>query len=200
MLNFLHKGITLEAMERTFWLLVKHKIRTLVYIMYGFPTETVADFEATRELLERLDNPPHLYSRFVPFPGSTLSDYCVSQGLVTMPGKLKDWPEFLTAHGHRINLSQVPDEMIAEAAARWRRHYAKDRFMFTLKHYPVDFWRMVINPFRFIREMRGLVRCYVHLNRFNSLVQRPLPSVFAKSKTTRAASISNPCLTKEVSI
>ncbi|APV44706.1 Radical SAM superfamily enzyme YgiQ [Dehalogenimonas formicexedens] len=170
MLDFLHKGITLADMERTVALLVKHRIHTLVYIMYGFPTETVADFQATQELLKRMDNPPHLFSRFVPFPGSALSDYCVSHKLVVFPEKLGDWPDFLTAHGHRINLSQVPDNMIAETAARWRHNYAKDRFIFTMKHYPVEFWRMVANPVKFSRELAGLLRRYFQLNRFNESV------------------------------
>jgi len=93
MLDFLHKGISLETMERTFWLLVKRRIRVLIYIMYGFPTETAADFRQTHDLLKRLDYPPYLYSRFVPFPGSTLSDYCVSYGLITLPQRLAAWPE-----------------------------------------------------------------------------------------------------------
>jgi anaerobic magnesium-protoporphyrin IX monomethyl ester cyclase len=169
MLDFLHKGMTVEAMERTVRLLVKHRVRTLVYIMYGFPGETITDFQATQDLLRRIDNPPHLYSRFVPFPGSALSDFCVSHGLVTFPQKLADWPGFLTAHGYQINLSQVPDEMISRVAASWRHNYAKDRFMFTLKHYPADFWRLVANPVRFTSELAGLIRRHIHLQRSNTL-------------------------------
>ena len=78
MLDFIQKDITVPEMERAFWSLVKHKIRTSVYIMYGFPTETAEDFTATQDMLGRLDNPHYMYNRFIPFPGSVLFGLLVS--------------------------------------------------------------------------------------------------------------------------
>jgi len=88
-------------MERTFWSLIKHKIRTSVYIMYGFPTETVEDFKATQDMLGRLDNPYYMYNRFIPFPGSVLFDYCVNHNLVSLPERLEGWPEYLMRFSNR---------------------------------------------------------------------------------------------------
>ncbi len=174
MLDFLHKGITLEAMERTFWLLVKHKIRTLVYIMYGFPTETVADFTATQDMLSRLDNPYYMYNRFVPFPGSVLFDYCVKHNLVTLPERLEGWPEYLMRFCNQVNISEVPEAVMSEAAARWRATYAVQRFRFTLKHNPAYFSTAFTDPKRFFRELWELVKYHAQVNGYYKVVKQKL--------------------------
>ena len=70
MLDFIQKDISLSQMEKTFWLLTKYKVRVVIYLMYGFPTETIEDREATQAMLDRLDNPAYLFSRvYTPIPG-----------------------------------------------------------------------------------------------------------------------------------
>jgi len=161
-------------MERTFWSLIRHKIRTSVYIMYGYPTETVEDFQATHEMLKRLDNPYYMYNRFVPFPGSALYDYCISRGMITQPERLVDWPAYLMEYANKINLSQVPIEIMQEAAARWRATYAAQRVRFTLKHNPGYFLTALKNPPKFARELWELMKYHSQVNKFYKTVQNKL--------------------------
>ncbi|APV43958.1 Radical SAM superfamily enzyme YgiQ, UPF0313 family [Dehalogenimonas formicexedens] len=180
-LDFMQKDITVPEMERTFWSLVKHHIRTSVYIIYGYPTETVDDFQATHEMLKRLDNPYYMYNRFVPFPGSALYDYCVREGLITPPERLEDWPEYLIEYANKINLSSVPTEMMTEAAANWRATYAAQRVKFTLKHNPAYFLTAFKNPVKFAREVGELIKFHGQVNKFYKTVQQKLLG-FAGSK------------------
>ena len=174
MLDFIQKDITVPEMEQTFWSLIKYRIRTSVYIMYGFPTETVEDFKETHYLLTRLDNPYYMYNRFVPFPGSVLFDYCVKHNLVNLPIRLEDWPEYLMRFSNQVNISEVPDGMLAEAAARWRETYAVQRFRFTLKHNPAYFRTAVTDPKKFFRELYELAKFHIQVNGFYKIVRKKL--------------------------
>ena len=184
MLDFIQKDITVPEMERTFWNLVKYKVRTSVYIMYGFPTETVEDFQATHAMLGRLDNPYYMYNRFVPFPGSVLFDYCCKHGLVTLPERIEDWPEYLMRFSNQVNISEVPDPMLAEAAARWRETYAVQRFRFTLKHNPAYFMTAFTDPKKFFRELWELVKYHTQVNGFYKVVKKTLSSPAPKESVT----------------
>lgn len=174
MLDFIQKDITVPEMERTFWTLVKYKIRTSVYIMYGFPTETLEDFRATHEMLKRLDDPYYMYNRFVPFPGSALFEHCVNHGLVNLPEKIEDWPQYLMRFSNHVNISDVPDDIMAEAAARWRVSYAAQRFRFTLKHNPAYFWTAVTDPKKFFRELWELAKFHIQVNGYYKVVKKTL--------------------------
>src|SRR5208283_2743744 len=168
-LDFVHKGIKVEQIEKSFWLLVKYHIRIVLYFIYGFPTETVDDFQATQDLIRRLDNPSYLYSRFIPIPGSVLWDYCIENKLLTAPKTLEEWPDFCLNYGHKYNLSQVPESAIEEANERFRNNYAWQRFRFTLKHDPGYFWIIFTNPAKFYREMRELLRYHQHINKLKKV-------------------------------
>ncbi len=85
LIDFLCKDTTVKDVERTFWLLVKHKILPRLYIMHGVPTETIEDFNLTQQLIERLDNPPYQYMRYIPYPDTPLFKYCLVKGLITPP-------------------------------------------------------------------------------------------------------------------
>jgi anaerobic magnesium-protoporphyrin IX monomethyl ester cyclase len=192
MLDFIQKDITVPEMEKTFWSLVKAGIRTSVYIMYGFPTETVADFEATQTMLKDLDEPYYMYNRFVPFPGSVLFDYCVKHGLVTLPEKLEGWPEYLMRFSNQINISEVPEEMMSEAAAHWRATYAVQRFRFTLKHNPSYFLTAFTDPRKFSKELWELIKYHTQVNGFYKVVKKKLsgepesvPQLVPVAATTR---------------
>ena len=184
MLDFIQKKITVDKMVKTFWLMVKYKIRTSVYIMYGFPTETVEDFQQSHELLKRLDNPYYMYNRYVPFPGSALFAYCIENGLITPPSKLEDWPKFLMYYSTKGNLSQVPQEMMDKAADKWRRTYAIQRFRFTLKHNPSYFWIIFTNPPKFFREIGDLIKYHSYVNSFYQTVRRRLSRSSGNAKVS----------------
>ena len=194
MLDFIQKDITVPEMERTFWSLIHHKIRTSVYIMYGFPTETVEDFKQTHAMLGRLDDPYYMYNRFVPFPGSVLFDYCVKHNLVSLPERLEGWPEYLMRFSNQVNISEVPEAMMAEAAAHWRQTYAVQRFRFTLKHNPSYFLTAFTDPKKFFRELWELAKFHIQVNGFYKVVKKKLsgssqalkeaPTTLAKATVT----------------
>jgi len=191
MLDFIQKDITVPEMESTFWNLVRSGIRTSVYIMYGFPTETADDFKATQAMLSRLDNPYYMYNRFVPFPGSVLFDYCVKHGLVELPERLEDWPQYLMKFSNQVNISDVPESMMSEAAAHWRATYASQRFRFTLKHHPTYFLTAFTDPKKFFRELWELIKYHTQINGYNKVVRRSL-SVPAPKQAEPVATYSKP--------
>jgi len=197
MLDFIQKDITVPEMEKTFWNLVKHKIRTSVYIMYGFPTETVRDFQATQDMLSRLDNPYYMYNRFVPFPGSVLFDYCISHNLVKLPERLEDWSAYLMKFSNQTNISEVPEAMMSEAAAHWRATYAVQRFRFTLKHNPAYFTTAFTEPRKFFRELWELIKYQAQVKGYYKVVIQKLSSSRVQKPQRVPVSISSPATSRE---
>ena len=145
MLTYLDKG-TIAEMEETFWFLVKQRIIPTLFLMYGYPTETVADFKESLAFLKRLDEPPYLYMKFVPYPGTKLFDQCVEQGILTLPQTLKGWVNFPIVCANETNLSEIPQKMMDEAMADFRRSYATRRVRFMLRHNPAFFLMAVKRP------------------------------------------------------
>jgi ABC-type maltose transport system permease subunit len=114
-------------------------------------------------MLERLDNPYYLYNRFRPLPGTKLFDYCIANNLISPPQTLAEWPAYMMQYSNKINLSEVPDEMITEALAHYLNTYAINRFRFTLKHNPAYFWIIFTNPKKFFRELISLIKNQVYV-------------------------------------
>ena len=170
MLEFIKKEVTVDQMVKTFWLFIKYKIRTSVYILYGMPTETIEDFEETQELLRRLDRPYYMFHRYVPFPGSAMYDYCVEKNLIEVPKKLEEWPGYVKYYGHKANLCQVPQEKIDEAVHKWSTTYAMQRFRFTLKHDRSYFWIILTNPTKFVKELIGLWKYQAQVHNYHRTV------------------------------
>ena len=175
LLKFLRKGVSIDDAERTFWLMVKYKITPRLYIMEGVPSETLEDFELTHRLLERLDNPPYIYMRFVPYPGSELYEYCVTNKLIEAPPSLAAWADFTVKSATEANLSDVPKEIIDQNTAYYRKTYAWQRLRFTMRHRPGFFLATVLNPAGFFKQLRQLVRIYFSL-RFDSSARPPHPA------------------------
>ena len=161
MLDFMQKDATVTEMEKTFWLLVKYKILPRLYLIHGLPTETVEDFKLTQELLKRLDYPPYTYMRYVPYPGTTLLNYCVTNGLISPPQKLGDWGNFTTISATQINLSNIPQGMIDQAMTSFRKTYAVRPLRFALRHNPAYFLSLLRSPLEFLRTLKNLFKYYL---------------------------------------
>ncbi|AKG54162.1 radical SAM domain protein [Dehalogenimonas sp. WBC-2] len=175
MLDFVQKDIKIEQVEKTFWLLIKHKIRTTIYLMYGFPEETTEDFYLTHDLLRRLDHPYYMYNQFVPFPGSALYDYCLKQGTISPVSTISDWTNNMSGlYRNQINLSLIPQNLIDEAVLNFRQTYALERFRFTLKHDPSYFLIIFTNPIKFLHELYKLIQTQTVLVKFNKRCKRLL--------------------------
>jgi radical SAM superfamily enzyme YgiQ (UPF0313 family) len=160
-LEFLHKGTTIEQIEKTFWLLVKYKILPRIYIIGGLPTETVDEFQMTQHLIRRLDSPPYQYMMYLPYPGTALYDYCLEEGLITPPTRLGDWARFTLLSATQTNLSQVPQAMVDDAKARFTSVYALRPLRFTLKHNPAYFMSLLLNPKKLGRAVSNFTRYYL---------------------------------------
>ncbi len=110
-LDLLTKG-NVKEFEKTFWNLVGSRIIPTLFIQYGFPTETAEDFKETLDFIKRLDNPPYLFMKFVPYPKTVLFDHCVANKLVTVPERLADWSSFQLAPRH-------PGQPVADTAGTY---------------------------------------------------------------------------------
>jgi radical SAM superfamily enzyme YgiQ (UPF0313 family) len=160
MRDFLKKGKVAEV-EKTFWLLVKRRIIPTLFVMYDYPTETAADFQETLGLLHRLDQPPCLYMRYIPYPGTTLFKYCLDKSLITFPRKLEEWAAFQHKCLSEYNLSQVPQKLMDDTLAGFRKTYASRRVRFMLRHHPGYFLSIIGKPLEFYRRAKDLIRYYV---------------------------------------
>ncbi len=162
MLAFIDKGTAAE-MEETFWFLVRHRIIPTLFMMYGYPTETVEDFKESLDFMKRLDQPPYLYMKFVPYPGTKLFDYCLEKGMLKLPGTLLEWTEFPIKCANETNLSEVPQKLMDEAMAGFRRSYATRRVRFMLRHNPAFFLTAVKRPREFFRSVWDLGKYYIDI-------------------------------------
>lgn len=162
MLSFMDKG-TVSEMEETFWHLVKHRIIPTLFMMYGYPTETAQDFKDSLDFLKRLDEPPYLYMKFVPYPGTKLFDHCIDKGLLTLPKTLAEWTDFPIRCASEVNLSEVPQKLMDEAMAGFRRSYATRRVRFMLRHNPAFFLDAVKRPREFFRSVWDLGKYYIDI-------------------------------------
>ena len=161
LLEFVHKGTTVEDIEKTFRLLVKYKILPRVYLVGGLPTETVEDFSMTQRLIRRWGTPPYQYVMYLPYPGSVLYDYCLEKKLFAPPQSLAEWPDFINHFSGKVNLSQVPQPMLDEALSHFSRGYALRPLRFTLRHNPVYFFSLIVRPPQLFRAVKNLVRYYM---------------------------------------
>jgi anaerobic magnesium-protoporphyrin IX monomethyl ester cyclase len=158
LLEFLKKDINRDEMLKSFWNLVKHHIMPRIYIMEAVPTETLEDFNATRELLHTMGDTPYFYMRFVPYPGTPIYYYCIDQGLISPPISLAEWPHFSFNMATKGNLSKVPTEIVTEAFAEFARTYGPRRVRFMWRYNKIFFLSLIKNPPQFFGAVKELVQ------------------------------------------
>ncbi|XUW99616.1 MAG: radical SAM protein [Dehalogenimonas sp.] len=161
LLKFIRKTAKLEDIKQTFKLLVKYKILPKLYLISELPTETVADFEATKNLIEELGNPPYQYVSFLPYPGTELYSYCVARGLEP-PKTTEEWASFISQPDCGVRWSEVPKEMTAAFKQKLVKYYFWRRTFFALRHGMFSFYIPVnSSPKEFFRVIRFWWRYYV---------------------------------------
>ena len=158
LLEFLKKDIDLDEMLKSFWSIVRHRIMPRIYIMEAVPTETLEDYNLTRDLLHKMGDTPYFYMRFVPYPGTPLYSYCVEQNLITPPDNLAEWPHFSFNLAIKGNVSQVPTEVVNEAFAEYARTYASRRVRFMWRFNKRFFLALVKNPPQFLGAVKELIK------------------------------------------
>ena len=158
MLEYLNKGIDLDEMGHTFWRFVRHGIMPRLYIMLAVPSETPADFKETQDMLRKMEDPPFMYMRFVPYPGTPLYEELVNNKRIKPPESLEEWAKFSVYFATRGNLSELSDEQITQALSHWAHTYASRRVMFTLRHNPRYLLGAVKNPSEFFKALGSLIK------------------------------------------
>ncbi|MEL7561624.1 radical SAM protein [Dehalogenimonas sp. 4OHTPN] len=153
--DFIGKG-DISAVERTFHRLVRRRIVPTLYVNYDYPGETEPDFKATLDLIRRLDYPPCLLLKFIPYPGTDLYEYCRRESLIQIPETLESWSDF-AADCMRRSFSQVSRELLNSTLANYRKSYAARRVRFMLRHNPVYFISVISRPREFYRRLKELV-------------------------------------------
>lgn len=81
-LDYLHKGFTLEDASRALGLCRKHKIKTIASVMLGVPTQTREENAETIAFLRRLRPDMAYFNPFIGIPGSKTYEYIIEKGLV----------------------------------------------------------------------------------------------------------------------
>lgn len=161
LLKFIRKTARLEDIKETFKLLVKYKILPKLYLISELPTETVEDFEATKQLIKDLGNPPYQYVSFLPYPGTELYNYCVQHGLEP-PQSTEEWAAFISQPDCGIKWGEVPKEMTAEFKHKLVKYYFWRRMSFAVRHGMFAFYIPVNwSPKEFYRVFRFWWRYYV---------------------------------------
>ncbi|PPD57583.1 B12-binding domain-containing radical SAM protein [Dehalogenimonas etheniformans] len=160
-LDLLTKG-NVQEFEKTFWNLVRQRIIPTLFIQYAFPTETAEDFKETLEFIKRLDNPPYLFMKFVPYPKTVLFDRCAKDKLISVPEKLADWSGFQLHYATQGNLSAIPQRLMDDTLSRFRATFASRRLFFMLRHNPVYFINAVREPKQFFSSLLYLIKNFLN--------------------------------------
>ncbi len=112
-LDSIKKDIKLENVIRDFALAKKAGIKSLMFIMIGFPGETPADIKLTAKLIKKV-KPEHIRIHIVtPYPGSELRKYLEDNNLL----ETTDYYKFDT----RRNIIHHTNEMTAEQIKHYYR-------------------------------------------------------------------------------
>lgn len=105
--DLMKKGITREQIFRAIELTRKNKIEVSTCFMVGLPYETKEDILETIKMVKELK--PHFTNvcTFTPYPGSSLYDECVKQGLINDD---IDWSYFSHHSPHNRFFKNIPEE------------------------------------------------------------------------------------------
>jgi radical SAM superfamily enzyme YgiQ (UPF0313 family) len=110
-LELIKKGIRLEEVIETFRFCREVGIKPMIYIMYGFPTETIADVRANLKLLKKIDYYECDTMIYRPYPGTELYDFCVDRKLFTPPQNLIDWVPLSDQHDSTNSVSSLSEDL-----------------------------------------------------------------------------------------
>ena len=105
-LDFIKKDIKIENIYKTFDLAKKSGLKSMMFIMVGFPKETKADIKLTAKIIKKIKPNEVRIHILSPYPGSELRDYFEKHNLL----ETNDYYKF----DSRKNVIHHTDEMTAE--------------------------------------------------------------------------------------
>ena len=81
-LDFIKKDIKIENIYKTFDLAKKSGLKSMMFIMVGFPKETKADIKLTAKIIKKIKPNEVRIHILSPYPGSELRDYFEEHNLL----------------------------------------------------------------------------------------------------------------------
>jgi radical SAM superfamily enzyme YgiQ (UPF0313 family) len=155
--DYIHKDITLENVYRTFALAKEAGIRSLMFLIVGFPGETRADIKLTCDLIRKVKPDMVQVKIATPYPGSELMRYLRANNL--LDNKLETLDDYykLETHNHG---NHHTNEMTTEEIRRYHRllnlKFVHDRsyfIKFVLKSLTsVSGWKKVPGRIKIVAE------------------------------------------------
>ena len=128
-LDSVHKGITIEQVERIVELTKKHGIHVTGYFMLGILEDTKQTIQETLDFAEKLDLDFYGFGITSPIPGTEMYAEAVKRGLVDKDKRLEDW-SFHAQMNLTKDCSYEELEALNEYAfrhftieRRWGKHY-----------------------------------------------------------------------------
>lgn len=113
-LDIIKKDIKVENVYRTFGLTREAGIKSLMFIMIGFPGETPDDIKLTIQLIEKIKPDDVAFHILSPWPGSELRGYLQSNNLL-------DNADDYYRYGTNMDVSHHTKEMTADEIRKYYR-------------------------------------------------------------------------------
>ncbi|MFH1780847.1 MAG: radical SAM protein [Candidatus Nealsonbacteria bacterium] len=113
-LDIIKKDIKVENVYRTFDLAKEAGLKSLMFIMIGFPGETPEDIKLTIKLIENIKPDDVAFHILSPWPGSELRQYLLSNNLLD---NIDDYYQY----GTNMDVSHHTKEMTAEEIRKYYR-------------------------------------------------------------------------------
>lgn len=114
----IHKDIKIENVYRAFALAKEAGLKTLMFLMVGFPTETLGDIKSTIKLVKKIKPDLASIKIVAPYPGTELRRYLEAHNL--LENKLENWSDYHKLTTDRY-VNHHTQEMTAEEIRKYHR-------------------------------------------------------------------------------
>lgn len=114
----IHKDITIENVQRTFALTKEAGIKSLMFLMVGFPKETLSDVKSTMDLIRKVRPDAVSIKIVTPYPGTELRRYLETHNL--LDNKLEKLSDYYKLTTDRY-VNHHTEEMTAEDIRKYHR-------------------------------------------------------------------------------
>ena len=153
-LDRIHKGLTLQQIEKGVRRVKKSGIQALGGFMFGFPYDTRKTVEETIRFAQQLSPDQVQFSINMSYPGTSLYEYAIEKNILLA----KSFNEFDMTYGPVVKtLGMERDELKDVLARAYRAFYFRPAFVLqTLKHL-----RNLDEIRRVLRSMKSLVQTIV---------------------------------------
>ncbi|MDE0553002.1 MAG: radical SAM protein [Candidatus Poribacteria bacterium] len=122
----MQKCLQTQQIKQAFSLLRQVGIKSLAFFIFGHLGDTEASMQATSQFATSLDPDYASFYPAVPFPGTTLYEECLANGLLTS----QDWSKYEYSH-YVIKTQYLNEHNVMQARSKaYRRFYFRPKFLF----------------------------------------------------------------------